>query len=566
MAEYYADISNSYTSTGDGTPGNPWNYYQTLYEILLAGGDTIYLRGKRESTSSLWFPKTNAWTGPVYCKAWNKELYGPYVYQAPSGSVGVFKYYSNSQFITEDAIIIADTISYYVGSSYKSPYIHMRNCIFYGDFSYVRDSSEQTTDVFAGCTFVNGNFIISDYNPGNISGIDLIFSYCLMYNYSFIEPTDILYKNEGNITFRSCITNLSESDLFGGLSLITHSGQESVYSASPSTFPNYTELTIGETVNSGVLFYQDYNLPIPHPTGFSAREEWNDTYYIARGLNNVSRAGYGAFYFRPDFYVDLTLTGINNFIGTTTKPFTKDEFERWIDNTVGGYELCGSGDILNIKGTISCTGNYRILPTAYHFNSSATLKAWDKSLFGPWGIECSGRLYIGGTVTGPYIYLYDSLLKASGIELKTQLKAYGSYIASDAAFNIIGGTSQSYYGCTINTGPGGVSWVTAPYNGILTFKDCVFPGPTVFANAAPVSFSTFNFDYCTFEAEDSGLITSGSGPYYSGGTFNFSSCEWGWDAPDWIYWPSISGSTKNDWKYSVLGSGITNSGSLTWSE
>jgi len=577
MSIYYADINNSYAGyVGDGSSGNPWSYSMLFAGPQLIADDTLYIRGRRVADIAhpdLNFPITSSYTstGPTI-KAWDKIVYGPYIFEAPSGTVSLFWGGYNQHYTTQDAVIIANTILFAPG--FSLPHISMKNCILYGNFSYIKDSGS-IADTFDACTFASGVFSISDYSYQETGSINAQFNYCLLLNFPFTEPVSADYKGEGNITFRGCASTLSQVNQFSGLAVITHTNQESLYSASGSLltqFPNYTGLRNGNYVNSGVLRYEDYNLPIPYITGFNMRADWDAGSGTSAGFDLVSRRGYGAFYFSPNYYVNLSTNGIDGMKATSGQPFTVDEFKYWTWGS-GAYNLYGSGDVLNIRGTTTQVDNYNLFNYSYYSPlRTVVAQGWNLETYGPWGIYTPSGITIGGTVTmGGPITIRDAILKGdSYVQFNCNPTIVNSYIATSGnAGNTQVSFNTNFYGCTLNlkTPLTGHNYILSPpWGGEVHYRDCLFTGDVTFKHSAPTGPLTIYLDHCTSTAPSaSGMIYPDA---VSSGYLTVipSGCEWSWiDGKSWSSWPSPTGFAQADWNYKTLGSGITNSGTRVWS-
>ena len=565
---YYADISNSYSGIGDGSSGSPWSYGQTISGPILGDGDTLYIKGHRVANGTypnLYFVNTNSYGSPnPTVKAWNRDTYGPYIYEAPSGTVSLFYAGYNQKYTTEDAIIIADTIAY--SPTVSTPSLELKSCILYGDFSYLKDNGS-SSDIFNCCTFASGTFTIADYTASESGNINIAMKYCLLLNYPFIEPVSTTYKGEGKIVLSGCTTTLTESGLFSGLAYITHQNYENVYSASSgllTQFPHYTGLSSGDLVNSGNLRYENYDLAIPHITGWDMRSDWYGN-FMGGGWGGVGHRGYGAFYFSPYIYTDLNATGFNG-LGTSTSPISSDYFKYYIQTNIS-YANVGNGDTFRIKGSYNDNSNteFKLMPLIIA-NPTVYFEGWNMASNGPWTFNTPSGFKIGSLTGGSFVIkdmLLDSLYLRSD---QPSTYFFNSYfrLPSQNANNVI--YSAKFYGCTfVKDGS------TDNYLGILAYgpaiyKDCVFIGSgitfrKIYGDPPPINLSAI-FTDCVFEAPNSGLLIS-SGGYPARLVLNFSGCQFGWNASSFSSWPTYTG-VKNDFKYSVLGSGINISGTGTW--
>lgn len=56
MATYYFDASTGSNTTGDGSIGNPWQYYEGKYTSIVAGDRLLFKRGTTQLITTIYIP------------------------------------------------------------------------------------------------------------------------------------------------------------------------------------------------------------------------------------------------------------------------------------------------------------------------------------------------------------------------------------------------------------------------------------------------------------------------------------------------------------------------------
>jgi uncharacterized protein (TIGR02145 family) len=283
--QIYVNLDNSATS-GNGTSSLPYDINQlySYVELSSTNYNIFNLKGHYSSSGTVSFwPSSFALIGSLFFKAWDTELYGPWIVEANIFSTT--RTTSPDLNITlQDGVIKNNYDAWYRPFTYK-------NIIFYDSYSTTTAIISATS--YKGCSFVNCSVSIHDYD-GTAPDFDNSylatnrFYDCVFYNSPIIDNDSPSASNE--LTFQSCLFSGTSADNFANV--LTSGSRLNINDCTfdwipGSTFPEISAITINSIAASA------FNIPNTSATRSSS---WVSGDYIYGAYNSV-RTGPGYFYF-----------------------------------------------------------------------------------------------------------------------------------------------------------------------------------------------------------------------------------------------------------------------------